>query len=62
MKRNLLAAAVLIALMLPARADIIDEWASVHAPPPPALKEVKADPKNTALLMLDFRKQNCCRR
>jgi nicotinamidase-related amidase len=40
-------------------ATIIDEWASVKAPPPPQLKEVKVEPKTTALLMLDFLKQNC---
>jgi nicotinamidase-related amidase len=33
---------------------IVDEWASVKAPPPPALKSVTVDPKTTALLMLDF--------
>jgi nicotinamidase-related amidase len=36
-------------------ASIIEEWASVKAPPtPPPLKEVTVDPKTTALLMLDF--------
>jgi len=55
-----LAAAVLAASSLSARAaDIVDEWASVKAPPPPALKLVTVDPKTTALLMLDFMKQNC---
>lgn len=38
---------------------IVDEWASVKAPPPPALKNVKVAPKETALLMLDFVKQIC---
>ena len=38
---------------------IIDEWASVKAPPPPALKPVTIDTKTTALLMLDFNKQTC---
>lgn len=33
---------------------IIDEWASVKAPPAPALKPVTVDPKTTALLLLDF--------
>lgn len=42
-----------------ARATIIDEWASVKAPPPPELKPVTIDPKTTALLMLDFMHQNC---
>jgi len=39
--------------------DIIDEWASVKPPPAPALKPVPLDPKTTALLVLDFLKQNC---
>jgi nicotinamidase-related amidase len=34
----------------------------VKAPPPPALKPVTADPKTTALLMLDFMNQNCGKR
>ena len=34
--------------------NIVDEWASVKAPPPPALKPVTVDPKTTALLMLDY--------
>ena len=38
---------------------IVDEWASVQAPPPPALKPVTVDPKTTALLMLDFNYQTC---
>jgi len=38
---------------------IIDEWAGVKAPPPPELKPVAADVKTTALLLLDFAKQNC---
>jgi nicotinamidase-related amidase len=40
-------------------ATIIDEWASVKAPPPPELKPVTIDPGSTALLMLDFLHQNC---
>jgi nicotinamidase-related amidase len=35
-------------------ADIIDEWASVKAPPPPELKPVTVDAKTTALLVMDF--------
>ncbi len=67
MKRNMiaaLAAAVAfsgIALSAQA-ADIVDEWASIKAPPPPALKPVTVDPKTTALLMLDFMNQNCGKR
>ncbi len=38
---------------------IIDEWGTVQAPKPPELKPVTMDPKTTALLVLDFVKQNC---
>lgn len=67
MKRNLIVAAaagiIVMALALPATAaDIVDEWASVKAPPAPTIKEVKVDPKTTALLMLDFMNQNCGKR
>jgi nicotinamidase-related amidase len=41
---------------------IIDEWASVKAPPPPELKSVTIDKKTTALLMLDFNQQTCGQR
>jgi nicotinamidase-related amidase len=67
MKRNMiaaLAAAVTfsgIALSAQA-ADIVGEWASIKAPPAPALKPVTVDPKTTALLMLDFMNQNCGKR
>ena len=55
-----LAAAVFYAMPTPAPAQtIIDEWSSVKAPPAPALTSVTVDPKTTALLMLDFLKQNC---
>lgn len=40
-------------------ANIMDEWATVKAPPAPELKSVTVDPKTTALLMLDFLKPNC---
>lgn len=66
MKRHLIAVAaagLVLAFALAAQAaDIVDEWASVKAPAAPALKEVKVDPKTTALLMLDFMKQNCGQR
>lgn len=39
--------------------DVVDEWAAVKAPPPPALKPVTIDPKTTALLVLDIVKQTC---
>ena len=49
-----------IALSLPARAaDIIDNWTQVQAPAAPKLDNVTVDPKTSALLMLDFLKQNC---
>ena len=64
MKRNLIAAAtILAALALPAHAaNIVDEWASMKAPDAPTLKPVTIDPKTTALLMLDFMNQNCGKR
>jgi len=64
MKRQLIAAlAVTASLALPAQAaDIVDEWASMKAPPAPTLKPVTVDPKTTALLMLDFMNQNCGKR
>jgi nicotinamidase-related amidase len=65
MKRILivaLAGAVCLATSASHAADIVDEWASVKAPPAPPLKEVTVDPKTTALLMLDFMQQNCGKR
>jgi nicotinamidase-related amidase len=53
-----LAAAVGLAAPLRAQ-DIVDDWAKVEVPPAPKLEEVTVDPKTTALLMLDFLKQNC---
>lgn len=38
---------------------IVDEWASVKVPPPPELKPVTINPKETALLVLDLVKQIC---
>jgi nicotinamidase-related amidase len=50
-------------LACPAAAQtIIEEWATVKAPPPPQLKPVTIDAKTTALLLLDFGKQNCGQR
>ena len=54
----LLAAIAFVAATAPA-ASIVDEWASVQVPPPPALKAVTIDRKTTALLLLDFNKQTC---
>lgn len=53
-----LAAALSCAAPLHAQ-TIIDEWASVKAPPAPALKSVTVAPKTTALLVMDFVKQIC---
>jgi hypothetical protein len=39
--------------------DITAEWANVTPPPAPKLKQVTVDPKTTALLVLDFGKNNC---
>jgi nicotinamidase-related amidase len=39
--------------------NIVEEWASVNAPPPPELKPVTIEPSSTALLMLDFLHSNC---
>jgi nicotinamidase-related amidase len=44
--------------LLPAQ-NIVDEWQAVKAPSAPELKPVTIDPKETALLMLDFNKQTC---
>jgi len=41
------------------RGTIIDEWASVTAPPPPELQPVTVDPGVSALLVLDIQRQNC---
>ena len=65
MKRLFVAAALVTFTMsiLPAQAaDIVAEWASVKSPPAPVLKPVTVEPKTTALLMLDFMKQNCGQR
>ena len=38
---------------------IIDQWQSIQAPPAPTLKAVTANPKTTALLVMDIIKQFC---
>jgi nicotinamidase-related amidase len=53
-----LAAVAMVATTASAQ-TIIDEWQSVKAPPAPALKAVTADPKTTALLVMDLVKQTC---
>ncbi len=63
MKRLTVALAAASALLITSGAGattIIDDWANVKAPPAPTLaKDVKLDPKTTALLLLDFVKQTC---
>ena len=55
--------ALLISALCPPTAafgqTVVDEWASVQAPPAPELKPVTVDPKTTALLLLDFNRQTC---
>lgn len=53
-----LAAVAMVATTASAQ-TIIDEWQSVKAPPAPALKAVRVDPKTTALLVMDLVKQTC---
>jgi nicotinamidase-related amidase len=38
---------------------IVDEWNTVRTPPPPELKPVTVEPRETALLILDVQHQNC---
>jgi nicotinamidase-related amidase len=62
MLRSLAAAAVAITIAFaasPLAADILDDWATVKAPPPPELKPVTLDGSTTALLILDMMKANC---
>ncbi len=62
--KRILAAAFLIVGMTASgvrAADIVEEWAA-QKPPAPELKPVTVDAKTTALLMLDFMKQNCGQR
>jgi hypothetical protein len=54
-----LIAAVVAIIGTPVSAQtIIDEWVTVKALPPPAIRPATADGK-TALLLLDFGEQNC---
>ena len=63
MKRILAAAFLMVGMTASGvrAADVIEEWASIK-PAAPTLKPVTVDPKTTALLMLDFMKQNCGQR
>ena len=57
------ASALVVALFgSPSVADVISDWNSAVAPPPPDLKEVTVDPSTTALLFLDIMKGNCTAR
>lgn len=62
MRRLVFAAALGFAFSNASAQTIVDEWASVKTPPAPELKPVTIDPRTTALLMLDFMKQNCGKR
>ena len=60
--RGAAAAAVTIVLAFAASSfatDILDDWATAKAPPPPELKPVTVDSSTTALLILDMMKTNC---
>jgi nicotinamidase-related amidase len=46
----------------PSIADVISDWSTAVAPPPPELKEATVDPATTALLLLDIMKFNCSTR
>jgi nicotinamidase-related amidase len=46
----------------PVSADIINDWNTAVAPPPPELKDVTVDPSTTALLFLDIMKAGCSAR
>jgi nicotinamidase-related amidase len=55
--------AVIAALLgSPSVADVISEWSTAVAPPPPELKEVTVEPATTALLLLDIMKAGCTAR
>ena len=58
------AAAATVAIMISFAAssfasDILDDWATAKAPPPPELKPVTLEGSTTALLILDMMKTNC---
>src|SRR5262249_10751326 len=54
------AMAVLMGRSSPASPQtILDEWASIKAPPPPAIKPVTLDVAKTALIVMDFNQRNC---
>jgi nicotinamidase-related amidase len=55
--------AIIAALFVsPSVADVISDWSTAVAPPPPELKEVTVEPATTALLLLDIMKAGCTAR
>lgn len=61
--RSVVAAAGVMILAMAASAlagDIIDDWATVKAPPVPELKAVTLDGSTTALLILDMDQKGSC--
>src|SRR5262249_47602591 len=60
MRRVLLAAVIRFSAAAPASAQpLIEEWGTAQFPPPPALKAAKIEPRETAVLVMDFTKQTC---
>ena len=56
------AAALALAILPPAQAgNIVQEWAQVEAPPPPALKGARVEPAATALIVMDISVRTCSR-
>src|ERR1700692_613464 len=55
-------AAIAALLEPPSVPDVISDWSTAVAPPPPELKEVTVDPATTALLFLDIMKAGCTAR
>jgi len=55
--------AVIAALLgSPSLADVISDWSTAVAPPPPELKDATVNPMTTALLLLDIMKAGCSAR
>jgi nicotinamidase-related amidase len=52
-------AAMLFAVGTAQAQTVIDEWSQVKLPPPPQLKPVTLNAKETALLVMDFTVQTC---
>jgi nicotinamidase-related amidase len=59
-RRVLLGAIAGLGAAMPASAQtLIEEWGTAQFPPPPTLKAAKIEPKETAVLVMDFTKQTC---